>query len=127
MTTRDAASVKRPCPRTPSPIAKPQLGRAEARLEGSLHLEISPDGRVHVCGTTAKQSSCQRHARDTSSDEPLRNLRPSSVAASMNRATSSVESIASNTSASESRSSRSVTVDPVMTGGACRQSLVVTD
>ena len=44
----------------------------------------------------------------------------------MNRATSSVESMASSAGASESRSSRSVTVDPVMTGSACRQSLVVT-
>ena len=43
----------------------------------------------------------------------------------MKRATSSVESIASSDGASESRSSRSVTIDPVSTGSACRQSLVV--
>jgi len=34
----------------------------------------------------------------------------------MNRATSSVESIDSNEGASDSRSSRSVTIDPVSTG-----------
>ena len=44
----------------------------------------------------------------------------------MNRATSSVESIASSDGASESRSSRSVAIDPVSTGSACLQSLVVT-
>ena len=43
----------------------------------------------------------------------------------MNRATSSVESIASSDGASESRSSRSVTIEPLSTGSACRQSLVV--
>ncbi len=44
----------------------------------------------------------------------------------MNRDTSSVESIARSAGASESRSSRSVAIDPVSTGSACRQSLVVT-
>ena len=43
----------------------------------------------------------------------------------MKRATSSVDSIASSDGASESRSSRSVTIDPVSTGSACLQSLVV--
>src|SRR3982751_882757 len=43
----------------------------------------------------------------------------------MNRATSSVESIASSDGASERRSSRSVTIDPVRTGSALRQSDVV--
>ncbi len=44
----------------------------------------------------------------------------------MNRATSSVESIASSDGASDSRSSRSVTIEPVSTGRDCRQSLDVT-
>ena len=43
----------------------------------------------------------------------------------MKRATSSVESMASSDGASVSRSSRSVTSDPVSTGSACRQSDVV--
>jgi hypothetical protein len=43
----------------------------------------------------------------------------------MKRDTSSVESIARSEGASESRSSRSVTIDPVSTGSACRQSLLV--
>jgi hypothetical protein len=40
----------------------------------------------------------------------------------MKRDTSSVESIARSDGASESRSSRSVTIVPVSTGSACRQS-----
>ena len=44
----------------------------------------------------------------------------------MKRATSSVDSIASSDAASESRSSRSVTIEPVSTGSACVQSVVVT-
>ena len=40
----------------------------------------------------------------------------------MKRDTSSVESIARSEGASESRSSRSVTIVPVSTGSACRQS-----
>ena len=43
----------------------------------------------------------------------------------MKRATSSVESIASSDVASEIRSSRSVTIEPVSTGSACFQSDVV--
>ena len=43
----------------------------------------------------------------------------------MKRDTSSVESIASSDGASESRSSRSVTIVPVSTGSDCRQSVVV--
>ena len=43
----------------------------------------------------------------------------------MNRATSSVESIDNSEGASESRSSRSVTIDPVRTGSVWRQSDVV--
>jgi hypothetical protein len=45
----------------------------------------------------------------------------------MNRATSSLESIASSDVASEIRSSRSVTIEPVNTGSACFQSDVVVE
>ena len=43
----------------------------------------------------------------------------------MKRDTSSLESMVRSEGASESRSSRSVTIEPVSTGSACRQSLVV--
>jgi hypothetical protein len=42
----------------------------------------------------------------------------------MKRATSSVDSIVKSDGASESRSSRSVTIVPASTGSACRQSVL---
>ena len=57
----------------------------------------------------------------------MKRSKPSTVVGGgeMKRATSSVDSIASSDGASDSRSSRSVTIEPVSTGSDCRQSLVV--